>query len=95
MAVYICVCIFVYLQHKMNERWSLLCDCLHSSLFVCVCERESAWFAVRRLSTLKDFQAQLSRGHLYSNSLFLSGVRDMLNKIKLWHVGGKKGSVFK
>lgn len=50
--------------------------------------------SVCRLDTLKDFQAVLSCGHLYSNSLFLSGLLDMLNIIKPWHVGGKKFKCF-
>lgn len=50
--------------------------------------------SVCRLDTLKDFQAGLSCGHLYSNSLFLSGLLDMLNIIKPWHVGGKKFKCF-
>lgn len=47
-----------------------------------------AGIAAQRLVTLKDFQAQFSRGHHYSNSAPMAAARaDMLNTIKLLHVG--------
>lgn len=43
-----------------------LCACVHiRCVFICVTAR----LTLRRLITLKDFQAQLSCGHLYSNSV--------------------------
>ena len=76
------VCVLV-----CGRDWICLCLSPRMRLLPLAFQR-AAGIAARRLVTLKDFQAQFSRGHHYSNSVPTAAARpDMLNTIKLLHVG--------